>query len=77
MGAYVALENGGFWLPLNQLISLGSVGPNVNKTIWNHINTHMTDDGLYGLIPFISCNFHVVHNAFCKGLAEFAHETEE
>ena len=28
-----ALENSGFELPLNQLISIGSDGPNVNKTI--------------------------------------------
>ena len=56
-GAYVAkvipntLENGGFQLPLNQLISLGYDGPNVNKTIRNHSITHVTDEGLHGLLP--------------------------
>ena len=44
-----ALKNCGLQLPLNQFISLGSDCANVNKTIWNHINTHMTDEGLHGL----------------------------
>ena len=35
------LQEEGYQLPLAQLISLGSDGPNVNKTIWNSINEHM------------------------------------
>ena len=55
-----------------ELISLGSDCLNVNTTIWNHIHTHMTDEHLRGLFPFILCNYlHVVYNVFCNGLAEF------
>ena len=54
-----ALGNGGFQQHLNQLISLRSDGPIVNKIIWNHINTYMTDEGLYGLLPFTSYTLHV------------------
>ena len=55
------------WIPATyyQFISLGSDGYNVNKTIWNHINTHMTDEGLHGLLPFIPCNVYVEHNVLC------------
>ena len=72
-----ALENSGFELPLNQLISIGSDGPNVNKTIWNYINKHMKDQGLHGLLPLIPCNLHAVHNAFRKGLDDFGQEAEQ
>ena len=46
-----ALENGGFELLLNQLISLRSDGPHVNTTIRNHINkqNYMTNEGIHGL----------------------------
>ena len=71
------LENSGFELPLNQLISIGSDGPNVNKTVWNYINKHMKDQGLHGLLPLIPCNLHAVHNAFRKGLDDFGQEAEQ
>lgn len=72
-----ALENGGFQLPLNQLISLGSDDPNVNKSVWNHINKHMTDQSLSGLLPFIPCNLHAIHNAFRKGLNDIGQDAEQ
>ena len=72
-----SLENDGFEVPLNQLICLGSDGPNVNRTIWNCINNRMLAEGLSGLIPFVPYNPHVIHNAFRKGLNEFGKEVEQ
>ena len=37
----------------------------------------MTDEGIHGHLTFIPYNFHVVHNAVRKGLAEFGHEAQE
>ena len=53
------LQEEGYQLPLAQLISLGSDGPNVNKTIWNLINEHMKASGLHGILPFTPCNLHI------------------
>lgn len=72
----VVLEDG-FQLPLAQLISLGSDGPNVNKTIWTFINEHMKKGGLPGMLAFIPCNLHVVHNAFRSGLNVFGEDAEQ
>ena len=71
------LQEEGYQLPLAQLISLGSDGPNVNKTIWNLINEHMKASGLHGILPFIPCNLHIIHNAFRQGLNVFEEQAEQ
>lgn len=71
------LQEGGFQLPLAQLISLGSDGPNVNKTIWTLINEHVKASDEPGILPFIPCNLHIVHNAFRQGLNVFGEQAEQ
>ena len=71
------LQEVGYQLPLSGLISLSSDGPNVNKTIWNTVNKVLVDEGLPGLMPFIPCNIHVVHNAFRAGLNSYGEASEE
>ena len=71
------LQEEGYQLSLAQLISLGSDGPNVNKTIWNLINQHMKASGLHGILPFIPRNLHIVHNALRQGLNVFGEEAEQ
>jgi hypothetical protein len=71
------LNEEGFQLPLKQLLSLGSDGPNVNKTIWTAINEHLKESALPGMLPFISCSLHVVHNAFRQGLNKYGENAEE
>lgn len=71
------LEDGYQLLPLAYLIRLGSDGPNVNKTIWNFISEHMKESGLSGMLPFIPCNLHVVHNALRQGLNVFGEDAEQ
>ena len=66
-----------FQLSLAQLISLGSDGPNVNKTIWTLINEHVKASGQPGILPFIPCNLHIVHNAFRQGLNVFVEQAEQ
>ena len=71
------LQETGYQLPLDKLLNLGSDGPNVNKTIWNKVNEHVQTKGLPGLLPFIPCNMHVVHNSFREGLKVYGQEAEE
>ena len=77
MAILETLQEEGYQLPLAQLISLGSDGPNVNKTIWNLINEHMKTNGLHGILAFIPCNLHIVHNAFRQGLNIFGEQAEQ
>ena len=71
------LQETGCQLPLSGLISLSSDGPNVNKTIWSTINKALLNEGLPGLLPFIPCNIHVVHNAFRAGVNAYGDASEE
>ena len=77
MAILATLQEEGYQLPLVQLISLGSDGPNVNKTIWNLINEHMKASGLHGIFSFIPCNLHIVHNPFRQGLNVFGEQAEQ
>ena len=71
------LQQVGYQLPLSDLISLSSDGPNVNKTIWNTVNKVLVDEGLLGPMPFVPCNIHVVHNAFRAGSNSYGEASEE
>lgn len=64
-------------LPIQQLIALGSDGPNVNKTIWKNIDDHKKALGFAGLTPFVPCTLHVVHNSFRKGLNAYGEDAEQ
>lgn len=66
----------GIKLPLHQLMSIGSDGPNVNKKIWKLVDQHLKSNGLQGLVEFTPCTLHVVHNAFRKGIDVFGEDVE-
>ena len=56
-------------LPLLLMLSLGIVGPNVNKSILNKLNTVKKEKGWKQLVSCqTSCLIHVCHNIFGKGL---------
>ena len=71
------LQEAGYQLPLSCLVRLSSEGPNVNKTIWNTVNKVLLDEGLPGLMPFVPCSIHVVHNAFRAGITAYGEASEE
>jgi len=50
-------------LPLKQLITLGSDGPNVNKTVFNIVSQKKIDLKLAPLADIGTCNLHVVHES--------------
>ena len=60
-----------------QFLSMGSDGPNVNKTIWRHLNDHLKSLGFTGLVEFMACNIHTVHNGFKYGLSEYGQLAEQ
>lgn len=49
---------------------LGSDGPNVNKKVFRLINDGIKALRGTGLVNIGTCNIHIVHNAFLKGLEE-------
>ena len=72
-----ALQEAGYQMPLSKLLNLGSDGPNVNKTIWSNINEKLKALGLSGLLPFVPCNMHVVHNSFREGLKVYGQSSKQ
>ena len=66
-------------IALGQLQMLESDGPNVNKTVWNIVNDallHLPNRN-YGLTDIGTCNLHICHNAFAKGLEMFGSNISE
>lgn len=61
-------------MPLSLLLFVSSDGPNVNKSIWEKINSTVkeTTDSP-GLLSLGFCNLHVVNNGFRKGLNTVQH----
>jgi len=55
-------------LSIDKLLMLGSDGPNVNKTVFKLVNENVKNIRGIGLIDIGTCNIHIVHNAFLKGL---------
>ncbi|KAJ8884968.1 hypothetical protein PR048_011164 [Dryococelus australis] len=57
-------------LPSTNLLMLGSDGLNVNKAVAGLINNQLLVCRRKPLIDIGTCNIHVVHNAFLKGLEQ-------
>ena len=64
-------------IDLGKLLSLSSVGQNVNKVVWKIIDEHLKAEDLHGLLPFIPCSLHVAHSAFHFGLKEYGSEVDQ
>jgi len=54
-------------IPLINMLTIGSDGPNVNNTVKGIINKEFLSVTNYSLLNIGSCNIHTVHNAFLKG----------
>ena len=57
-----------FNLPSNCLCNILSDEPNINKAIWRKLDGGLKERGYKGLIEFINCTLHVMHNGFGKGI---------
>ena len=66
-------------IALGQLQMLKSDGPNVNKTVWNIVNDVLVNmpNRNFGLTDIGTCNLHICHNAFAKGLEMFGSSISE
>lgn len=56
---------------------MGSDGPKINKTIWKYLNDQLKSLGFPGLVEFMPCNVHFVHNGFKYGLSEYGQLAEQ
>ena len=63
-------------LPLKNLLSISSDGPNVNKAIKANINTKLQGHFKRQLVDTGSCQLHVVHNTFRKGIEAYGEDVE-
>ena len=65
-----------FSLPLKCLLSLSSDGPNINKAIKSNINKKLMKKCSRQLLNTGSCQLHVVHNSFKKGVEAYGEYIE-
>ncbi|KAL4085366.1 hypothetical protein QTP88_027225 [Uroleucon formosanum] len=70
-----ALDNAD--LPKEKLLTLGSDRPNVNTKVFRFVNEGIKSSRGHGLIDIGSCNIHIVHNAFLKGLDNYGLDVSE
>lgn len=64
-------------LLLSKCVALSSDGPNVSKAVWKTINQTLIETNNHGLVDISTCNLHVVHNSFGKGLEVYGNQIEE
>lgn len=64
-------------LPLSKCVALSSHGPNVSKAVWRTINQTLIKANNNGLVDISTCNLHVIHNSFVKGLEVYGNQIEE
>ncbi|KAL4121783.1 hypothetical protein QTP88_014224 [Uroleucon formosanum] len=64
-------------LPLTKLLMLTRDGPNVNKKVQSIINEVVQKKRGTSLLDIGSCNLHIVHNAFRKGLETFGADVRD
>lgn len=64
-------------LSVNKLFMLGMDGPVVNESIFKKINSKLNTSRGFPLIDVGSCNLHVVHNSFRKGLKVLGDDTAD
>ena len=63
-------------MPLKCLLSLSSDGPNVNKAMKTNINKKLMTKCSRHLVNTGSCQLHVVHNSFKKGVEAYGEDIE-
>ena len=66
-------------VPLTQLLTPGSNGPNGSKTIWREMKQKIREvySGFQGLVDIGTCNIHIIHNTFNKGLDKYGKDAEQ
>ena len=53
-------------LPWRNLFNISTDGPNINRAIWRFFNDDLKEQGFNGLLPFLPCSLHIIHNGFRK-----------
>lgn len=70
-----ALDNAN--LSRQMLLMLGSDGPNVNKKVARLINDEVIAVRQKSLVEMGTCNIHIVHNAYVKGLSHLGENASD
>ena len=64
-------------LPWEKCFNISSDGPNINKKTWRLLNEELRKTGHPGLLPLFTCNMHVTHNGFHKGILVYGDDCEQ
>ena len=63
-------------IPSERLFILSLDGPNINKSIWQHLNDSLISRIVHALFEFNPCTLHKIQNAFHKGIIILAQDLE-
>lgn len=58
-------------------MALCSDSPNVTKAIWRNTNESLVEANQPALVDISTCNLHVIHNSFGKGVDVYGRDVEE
>lgn len=64
-------------MPWDRFFNISCDGPNINKALWNKLDCEIRQRGFKGLLPFMPCSLHIVHNGFHKGIVNFGQDAQQ
>ncbi|XP_065683985.1 uncharacterized protein LOC105849661 [Hydra vulgaris] len=70
-------HNKRFYLPWHRLFNISADGPNIKSAIWRLLNADLHSNDFNGMLPFVSCTLHKVHNAFRKAINVVGEDAEQ
>ena len=62
------------WL---QLCNISTHRPNISKAIFRNLDEHLNEKGFKGLLEFLNCPLHIMHNVFRKLITNLGETAEE
>ena len=64
---------------MKQLLTLGSNGPNVNKTRWRQLEQEVKAKcpKFSGFVDIGTCNIYIIHNSVGKGVEKYEKDCEQ
>ena len=61
----------------SKLFNISSDGPHINRKVHRLLDQELRKSGHNGLLPFIGCTLHTMHNGYHKGIKEMSANIED
>ena len=61
----------------SKMFNISSDGPHINRKVHRLLDQELRKSGHNGLLPFIGCTLHTMHNGYHKGIKEMSSNIED